>query len=195
MGRLVGYMRVSTSEQDLALQKHDLEKMSVDAIFHDVTSGANPKRPGLRDALNALQQGDTLVVWRLDRLGRSMRQLIDTVEEIQKQGAHLKSVNEAIDTGTATGRMLLHVLGALAEFERETIRERVTAGMAAAKRDGRHVGHPQSMRPDTVAVARGMLDEGKSWQEVSRIFNVSPSTLSRALRRQTGPAIQTQNVG
>lgn len=180
MGCLVGYMRVSTSEQDLALQKHDLEKMAVSAIFHDVTSGANPKRPGLKDALNALRQGDTLVVCRL---GRSMRQLIDTVEEIQKQGAHLKSVNEAIDTSTATGRMLLHVLGALAEFERETIRERVTAGMAAAKRDGRHVGRPQLMRPDMVAVTRGMLGDGKSWAEVSRLFCVSPSTLSRAIRR------------
>lgn len=189
MGRLVGYMRVSTSEQDLALQKHGLEKMGVDAIFHDVTSGANPKRPGLRNALNALQQGDTLVVWRLDRLGRSMRQLIDTVEEIQKQGAHLKSVNEAIDTSTATGRMLLHVLGALAEFERETIRERVTAGMAAAKRDGRHVGRPPLMRPDMVSVARVMLGDGKSWAEVSRLFNVSPATLSRALRRDDVPAV------
>lgn len=183
MSRLVGYTRVSTVEQDHALQRHDLEKLGVTEIFSDTTSGANPKRPGLKKALEAIEKGDTLVVWRLDRLGRSMRQLIDTVEEIQKRGAHLKSVNEAIDTSTATGRMLLHVLGALAEFERETIRERVTAGMAAAKRDGRHVGRPQSMRPDMVAVARGMLGEGKSWQEVSRLFSVSPSTLSRALRR------------
>lgn len=183
MGRRVGYMRVSTSEQDLALQKHDLEKIGVDAIFHDVTSGTNPKRPGLRDALNALRQSDTLVVWRLDRLGRSMRQLIDTVEEIQKQGAHLKSVNEAIDTGTATGRMLLHVLGALAEFERETIRERVTAGMAAAKRDGRHMGRPPLMTPDRVSLAREQLSAGRSWAEVARLFKISPATLSRALRR------------
>lgn len=184
MSRLIGYMRVSTAEQDLALQRHDLEKVGVDEIFHDVTSGANPKRPGLREALDALKQDDTLVIWRLDRLGRSMRQLVDTVEEIQKKGAHLKSVNEAIDTSTATGRMLLHVLGALAEFDRETIRERVGAGMAAAKRAGRHVGRPQLMRPDTVAIARDMLGEGKTWAEVSRLFNVSPSTLSRALNRQ-----------
>ena len=183
MSRLIGYTRVSTVEQDHALQRHDLAKLGVTEIFSDTTSGASPKRPGLKKALEALEKGDTLVVWRLDRLGRSMRQLIDTVEEIQEQGAHLKSVNEAIDTSTATGRMLLHVLGALAEFERETIRERVTAGMASAKRDGRHVGRPQSMRPDMVATARGMLAEGKSWQEVSRMFRVSPSTLSRALRR------------
>jgi len=183
MSRTIGYVRVSTVDQDPALQRNALSDMGVTEIFSDTTSGANPKRSGLKKALEALEKGDTLVVWRLDRLGRSMRQLIDTVEEIQKQGAHLKSVNEAIDTSTATGRMLLHVLGALAEFERETIRERVTAGMAAAKRDGRHVGRPRSMRPDTVALARQLLSEGKSWTEVSRVFSVSKATLSRALRR------------
>lgn len=177
MSRHIGYMRVSTAEQDLALQKHDLERVGVDAIFHDVTSGANPKRPGLRSALDALKQDDTLVVWRLDRLGRSMRQLVDTVEEISRKGAHLKSVNEAIDTGTATGRMLLHVLGALAEFER------VTAGMAAAKRDGRHVGRPQRLGPAKTETARALLDEGRSWAQVAQLFDVSPSTISRSIRK------------
>jgi len=184
MSRVIGYVRVSTVEQDPALQRNALSDIGVAEVFSDTTSGANPKRPGLKKALDALQKGDTLVVWRLDRLGRSMRQLVDTAEEIQNKGAHLRSLTETIDTTTAGGRVLFHVLGALAEFERETIRERVTAGMAAAKRDGRHVGRPQLMRPDMVAVARGMLGDGKSWAEVSRLFKVSPSTLSRALNRQ-----------
>lgn len=183
MSRTIGYVRVSTVDQDPALQRNALADIGVTEIFSDTTSGANPKRPGLRDALASLEKGDTLVVWRLDRLGRSMRQLVDTADEIQHKGAHLKSMTEAIDTTSAGGRVLFHVLGALAEFERESIRERVAAGMAAAKRDGRHVGRPQLMRPDMVAVARGMLGDGKSWAEVSRLFNVSPSTLSRALNR------------
>lgn len=183
MSRTIGYVRVSTVDQDPALQRNALADIGVTEIFSDTTSGASAKRPGLKNALAALKKGDTLIVWRLDRLGRSMRQLVDTADEIQNKGAHLKSVTETIDTATAGGRVLFHVLGALAEFERESIRERVVAGMMAAKRDGRHVGRPQLMTPDRVALAREQLTQGRSWAEVARLFSISPSTLSRALQR------------
>lgn len=183
MSRTIGYVRVSTVDQDPALQIHALEAASVVEIFRDTTSGANPARPGLNSALRDLKPGDTIAVWRLDRLGRSLRQLLDTAAAIEARGAHLRSLTEAIDTKTATGRMLFHVLGALAEFERETIRERVTAGMAAAKREGRHVGRPCRMGPGNTMTAHDMLDKGKTWAEVCQVFDISMATLSRALRK------------
>lgn len=183
MSRMIGYVRVSTADQDPALQVHALEAAGVIDFFSDTTSGANPARHGLNDALRDLKPGDTLAVWRLDRLGRSIRQLIDTASAIEANGAHLRSLTEAIDTRTASGRVLFHILAALAEFERETIRERVTAGMAAAKREGRHVGRPCRMGPGNTMTAHDMLDKGKTWAEVCRVFDISMATLSRALKR------------
>jgi DNA invertase Pin-like site-specific DNA recombinase len=184
-GRIIGYVRVSTVDQDAALQRDalmDLRPAPVE-IVEDIMSGARADRPGLARALAMLEPGDTLAVWKLDRLGRSLRQLMDTAETINGKGAALKSITESIDTATAAGRVLYHVLGALAEFERETIRERVTAGMKAAKRAGIHTGRPAKMTAARVREARTFLADGKSWNEVCRLFDISQSTLSRALTR------------
>lgn len=182
-GRIVGYARVSTGDQNLGMQTEALAAIGADPIHEDRASGAKADRPGLATALADLGPGDTLAVWRLDRLGRSLRQLIDTAETIRARGAHLRSLTESIDTGTAGGRVLFHVVGALAEFEREAIRERVTAGMATAKRQGRHVGRPSKFGQVQADAARRLLDAGSSWAETARALSVSESTLSRGLRR------------
>ena len=184
-GRIVGYARVSTGDQSLDLQTEALAKIGADPIRQDRASGAKADRPGLAAALADLAPGDTLAVWRLDRLGRSLRQLIDTAEAIAARGANLRSLTESLDTGTAGGRVLFHVLGALAEFERESIRERVTAGMATAKRQGRHVGRPGKFGQTQADAARRLLAAGSSWAETARALSVSESTLSRGLRRHS----------
>lgn len=181
--RIVGYARVSTGDQSLDLQTEALAKIGAVPIHEDRASGTKADRPGLAAALSDLSPGDTLAVWRLDRLGRSLRQLIDTADAIRAKGAHLRSLTESLDTGTAGGRVLFHVLGALAEFERESIRERVTAGMATAKRQGRHVGRPGKFGIAQADAARRLLDAGSSWAETARALSVSESTLSRGLRR------------
>lgn len=182
-GRIVGYARVSTGDQNLSLQTEALAGIGADPIHEDRASGAKADRPGLAAAVADLRPGDTLAVWKLDRLGRSLRQLIDTADAIQAKGAHLRSITQAIDTGTAGGRVLFHVLAALAEFERESIRERVTAGMATAKRQGRHVGRPGKFGQVQADAARRLLAAGSSWAETARALAVSESTLSRGLRR------------
>lgn len=187
MPRIVGYVRVSTADQSLDLQRNALADLGAAEIVQDVMSGAKADRPGLKKALAMLEAGDTLAVWKLDRLGRSLRQLIDTAEAINAKGANLRSVTEAIDTGTAGGRVLFHVLGALAEFERETIRERVNAGIGAARKAGRHLGRPTSMNAARTAEARRMLDDGKTWSEVCNVLRISAPTLSRALKRFPEP--------
>lgn len=171
--------------QDVRLQKDALMELRFPPcqIFQDVLSGSRADRPGLDELLATLQPGDVVAVWKLDRLGRSLRQLIDTAEVIQAMGATLHSVTENLDTSTASGRVLFHVLGALAEFERDTIRERVLAGMKAAKLAGRRVGRPARMNAARVAEARRMLGSGRSWNEVCRVLEISQATLSRALRR------------
>lgn len=183
--KVLGYVRVSTSEQDAALQRNALLELKVPPveIFEDVMSGAKADRPGLERALSMLRPGDTLAIWKLDRLGRSLRQLIDTAEIIKERGATLHSVTESLDTSTPGGRVLFHVLAALAEFERDTIRERVTAGMQAAKKAGKHVGRPARMTMARTGEARRMLGEGKSWNHVCRVLEISQPTLSRALRQ------------
>lgn len=183
MSRIIGYVRVSTADQNPAMQHAALEQAGASIVFEDRASGARSSRKGLADALAALEAGDTLAVWRLDRLGRSIRQLIETAESIQQRGAHLRSLTESIDTGSAAGRVLFHVLAALAEFERESIRERVTTGMATAQRHGKHVGRPARFTQAQADAARTLLADGASYAETARAFNVAESTLSRGLRR------------
>ena len=127
----IGYARVSTEDQNLDLQRDALEKAGCELIFDDMVSGTKARRPGLEKALSHLRRGDTLVVWRLDRLGRSLRHLIDTVTELQDKGIEFKSLQESIDSSTSGGKLVFHIFGALAEFEREIIRERTKAGLAA----------------------------------------------------------------
>ena len=130
---LIGYARVSTADQTLALQQDALTKAGCDQIFTDTASGAISERTGLEQALSHLRPGDTLVVWRLDRLGRSLRHLIDTITGLEARGIGFRSITEAIDTTTSGGKLIFHIFGALAEFERDIIRERTQAGLSAAR--------------------------------------------------------------
>jgi DNA invertase Pin-like site-specific DNA recombinase len=140
---LVGYARVSTAEQTLDLQEDALRKIGCEQIFTDTASGAKTDRLGLEEALSFVRAGDILVVWRLDRFGRSLKHLIETIGHLQERGIGFRSVQENIDTTTSGGKLVFHVFGALAEFERDLIRERTQAGLAAARARGRRGGRPR----------------------------------------------------
>ena len=150
---LIGYARVSTQDQTLNLQKDALEKAGCQKIFTDIASGAKQERKGLEDALSHVREGDTLVVWRLDRLGRSITHLIQTVSGLAERGVGFKSLTENIDTTTSGGKLVFHIFGALAEFERDIIRERTTAGLQAARARGRKGGRPKALTPKKAALS------------------------------------------
>jgi DNA invertase Pin-like site-specific DNA recombinase len=141
---LIGYARVSTTDQHLHLQQDALKSAGCLKIFTDTISGATTERKGLDEALDYVRSGDTLVVWRLDRLGRSLKHLIETVTMLQEKGIGFKSLTEQIDTGTSGGKLIFHIFGALAEFERNLIRERTNAGLTAARARGKRGGRPKS---------------------------------------------------
>lgn len=184
MSRMIGYARVSTiDKQTTLLQLDALKAAGVAKIFEDKASGSKTDRPGLRQALDELQAGDTLVVWRLDRLGRSLSHLIETSEEIAGKGAFFRSINDGIDTSTTTGRMIYNVLGALAQFEREIIRERVVAGLASAKRSGRRLGRPAKLTAADADTIRKLLADGETWNAVARTFRTSKTTIVRTLAK------------
>ncbi len=179
--RLVGYARVSTDDQTTALQADALKRAAVDVCYTEQASGSLAARPVLAQAIAALRAGDTLVVWRLDRLGRSLSHLIEIATTLRDRGIFLRSLSEGFDTSTASGRLLYHVLGAVAEFEREALKERTIAGMKAAKKRGQHVGRPQALNGSRLETARRMLRDGKSQTEVARILRVSRATIQRAV--------------
>jgi DNA invertase Pin-like site-specific DNA recombinase len=177
--RLVGYARVSTDEQTTALQADALERAAVALCYTENASGSAKSRPVLDQTLADLRAGDTLVVWRLDRLGRSLGHLIEIASTLRDRGIFLRSLSEGFDTSTASGRLLYHVLGAVAEFEREVLKERTIAGMKAAKKRGQHVGRPHALAGARLETARKMLKSGKSQTEVARILRVSRATIQR----------------
>lgn len=178
----IGYARVSTADQDPALQADALAAAGCTRIFFDAASGALADRPELAAALDYLRPGDTLVVWRLDRLGRSLRHLIATVEELRARGVEFASLTESIDTSTPAGRLIFHTFAALAEFERDLIRERTEAGLAAARARGRLGGRPSVMTTEKLKVARAMYDSGEhTTAAIARTVGVSRATLYRAL--------------
>ena len=175
---LIGYARVSTADQDLALQTDALEKAECGRIYKEHASGARADRPALARAFAELREGDVLVVWRLDRLGRSLKDLIGKVAELEEKGVGFRSLTESIDTTTAGGRLVLHVFGALAEFERELIRERTLAGLAAARARGRKGGRPPKMTKAKVRQAAVLLaDPETEVGAVCETLGVSKSTL------------------
>jgi DNA invertase Pin-like site-specific DNA recombinase len=179
---LIGYVRVSTHEQSLNLQQNALTKAGCERTFTDVASGALDERQGLSAALDFLRTGDTLVVWRLDRLGRSLKQLIDRVTALENRGVGFRSLTESMDTNTSGGRLIFHVFGALAEFERAVIRERTLAGLAAARARGRSGGRPKLMNATQVEMAKAMLaDCERPVREVYEALHVSRATLYRYL--------------
>ncbi len=176
----LGYARVSTLDQHLELQEDALTKAGCEKIFRDVASGAVDSRKGLTEAIEFARCGDTLVVWKLDRLGRSLKHLIETVNLLKERGVGLMSLQEKIDTTTSGGKLIFHVFGALAEFERELIRERTNAGLKAARARGRLGGRPPKLTSKQIEMAKRLLnDPTVSVVEVCRTLQVSRSTLYR----------------
>ena len=179
---LIGYARVSTQDQTLDLQTDALNRAGCEKMFTDTTSGAKSERPGLQEAMNHLRAGDTLVVWRLDRLGRTLKHLIATITDLSDKGIGFKSLQENIDTTTSGGKLIFHIFGALAEFEREVIKERTIAGLQAARARGRLGGRPklQSLDPKKVALARKLYEDGSMpVQELCDTLHMSKATLYR----------------
>jgi DNA invertase Pin-like site-specific DNA recombinase len=177
----IGYARVSTAEQNLGLQRDALEEAGCEIIYQDKgISGIAIERDGLTQVLSAIGAGDTLVVWKLDRLGRSLGFLCELVDRLGKQGAEFQSLTDGIDTTTHSGKLVFHIMGALAEFERDLIRERTRAGMKAAKKRGKHVGRPKALSPAQVQHMLELLAAGKTQREVAELLGVSANTIGRA---------------
>jgi DNA invertase Pin-like site-specific DNA recombinase len=189
---LLGYARVSTDEQTTRMQLDALQAAGCERTFSERASGASAERPVLADLLGHVRKGDTLVVWRLDRLGRSLPHLIEIVQRLEGGGVGLRSLTEGIDTTTANGRLIFHLFGALAEFERELIRDRTRAGLAAARARGRKGGRPAKLNAEKVKVATRLLkDPETTVSEVARTLGVHRSTLHKALqaaKASRGPA-------
>ena len=186
---LLGYARVSTLDQTLDLQLDALKQAGCERWFTDTVSGSTTERPGLSEALAFARPGDTLVVWRLDRLGRSLKHLIETITALHERGIGFKSVTESIDTTTPGGKLIFHVFGALAEFERDLIRERTQAGLAAARARGRKGGRPPSLSPKQQEVLRQLYaDKQNSIADITQTLRISKGTLYRYLGARAAPA-------
>jgi DNA invertase Pin-like site-specific DNA recombinase len=179
---LIGYARVSTDDQKLDLQTDALTKAGCEKIFDDHMSGAKAERPGLTKALEMCRVGDTLVVWRLDRLGRSIKNLIDLAELLEREGVGLKSCQEAIDTNTSGGKLIFHMFGALAEFERNLLRERTKAGLEAARARGRSGGRPKALNKTKRDLAVKLYnDREHSIKEICDVMGIGKTTLYKYL--------------
>src|SRR4051812_27529221 len=179
---LIGYARVSTLDQTLALQQDALTAAGCEQLYTDTVSGSVTERPGLTQALSHLRAGDTLVVWRLDRLGRSLPHLIETARQLQQQGIGFRSLQEQIDTTTSGGKLVFHVFGALAEFERDLIRERTHAGLTAARARGRLFGRPKVLSPQQVKQLQSLAKDGRNTvAEICQTLGISRSTFYRSL--------------
>ena len=182
---LIGYARVFTDDQNLDLQRDALVRAGCEKIYTDQQSGASTDRLGLTGVLEMVRSGDTLVVWRLDRLGRSLKHLIHLVEKLEHQGIGLRSLQENIDTTTNGGRLVFHLFGALAEFERNLIRERTQAGLSAARARGRQGGRPKLLDPKKRELALRLYQERQhSIVEICQIMGISKSTLYNYLAEQ-----------
>jgi DNA invertase Pin-like site-specific DNA recombinase len=197
---LIGYARVSTGEQTLDLQTDALHTAGCERLFTDTISGATSERPGLSEVLDFIRPGDTLVVWRLDRLGRSLRHLIETITDLEKKGIGFRSLNEAIDTTSTGGKLIFHIFGALAEFERDLIRDRTRAGLEAAWARGRKGGRPYAPAyrdKNRLALAQRLYDEKQTPVDtICQMLKVSRATFYRDVKemaRET-PAAATGSV-
>ena len=176
---LIGYARVSTRDQNLELQIEALTRAGCKKIFEDKISGSRSERPGLTNMLEMLREEDTLVVWKLDRLGRSVKNLIDLVGDLHKQGVQFKSLTDAIDTGTPSGRFFFHVMASLAEMERELMVERTRAGLDVARQLGRTGGRSRKMTDIKIESAKKLLANGVPPRDVAKNLGVSVPTLYR----------------
>jgi DNA invertase Pin-like site-specific DNA recombinase len=195
VAHLLGYARVSTADQHPELQLDALQAAGCYRIFVDTASGALDDRPELTKALDHLRPGDTLVVWKLDRLGRSLRHLIETLTALQQRGVGFRSLQESLDTTTPGGKLIFHIFGALAEFERDLLRQRTQAGLAAARARGRTGGRPPSLTPTKRALARQLYDSRQyTLAEIARTLGVSRASIYRHLAAERG-AVPTSRGG
>lgn len=185
-GTRIGYARVSTRDQELELQIAALRADGCDKVFEDHASGKLSSRPGLDEALAALSPGDVLTVWKLDRLGRSLRHLVETVTGLGDRGIGFRSLTESIDTTTGAGKFMFHVFAALAEFERDIIVERTRAGLAIAHANGRFGGRPHRLSPKQRELAVAMVRDGKTVAYVAQVLGVSRPTIYRAMEGSEG---------
>ncbi len=184
----IGYARVSTQEQDLALQLDALNEAGCEQTYQEKITGANKDRPQLQKLLEQLREGDTVVIWKLDRLARSLKDLVDLVGQIQEKGASFQSLNDQIDTTTAHGKFTFHIFAALAEFERDIIRERTNAGLAAARARGRKGGRPEGLSKKAqhaaIIAEQLYLERKLSIKEICQQLSISKATLYNYLRHQ-----------
>lgn len=176
-GAVIGYARVSTAEQNLDMQLKDLERVPCDRIFSEKVSAVSSKRPELERAMMLLREGDTLVIWRLDRLARSLTELLKRVQYIEACGAKLRSLNESLDTSTAVGRLLFHVLGSLAQFERDLTQERIASGMRAARERGVQLGALPMFDVKTRKQMQADRTAGMSIRSIATKYKCSPGTV------------------
>jgi DNA invertase Pin-like site-specific DNA recombinase len=185
----VGYTRVSKQEQNEALQRDALKEAGCEKYFGDNMTGSKFERKGLEELLAFVRAGDTVVVWKLDRLGRSLKDLIETLNLLKDQGVDFVSITEKIDTTTPGGKLIFHLMGALAKFERDLIRERTNAGLAAARARGRVGGRPRKLKTNSkVALARRMFaDQSHSISEICAALGISRATLYRYVKEETPP--------
>jgi DNA invertase Pin-like site-specific DNA recombinase len=183
---LIGYARVSTLDQDPALQLDALAAAGCAKIFEDRASGARADRPGLRQAFDYAREGDVLIVWKLDRLGRSLPHLIETVAALEQRGVGFRSLTESIDTTTSGGRLIFHLFGALGQFERDLIQERTRAGLAAAAARGRKGGRKPVVNADKLERARNMIAKGLTVREAATRLKIGKTALYEALRLGAG---------
>lgn len=184
---LIGYARVSTQEQNLDLQIEALTKAGCQKVFDDKSSGSHAERHGLAKVMEMLREGDTLVVWKLDRLGRSVKQLVDLVGELHKQGVQFKSLTDSIDTGTPSGRFFFHIMASLAEMERELTVERTRAGLEVARQLGRTGGRKRQMTDSKIESAKKLLANGVPPRDVAKNLGVSVPTLYRWIPASAHP--------
>jgi DNA invertase Pin-like site-specific DNA recombinase len=174
---LVGYARVSTQDQNLELQRDALNEAKCERIFEDKMSGSKADRPGLIEAISFMRPGDTLVIWKLSGLGRSLKQLIETVQLLQDKGIELKSLNESIDTATAAGKLLFHIVASFAQFERDNMIENTRAGLDAARARGKHGGRPKKLDAKKAAMARELRkDKTRTIKEICEVLKISRAT-------------------
>jgi DNA invertase Pin-like site-specific DNA recombinase len=186
---LIGYARVSTNEQDTTAQSSALKAAGCERIFREKATGGRWNRPELQRLLDHLRKGDMLVVWKLDRLSRSLRDVLTIMERIQEAKAGFRSLTEAIDTTTPAGRMMMQMIGAFAEFERAMLRERTRAGLEAARGEGRIGGRRPKLLPQQQTEVLKMVTQGKKTAaDAARLFNVHPATIGRLLARKGGDA-------
>jgi DNA invertase Pin-like site-specific DNA recombinase len=178
---VVGYARVSTITQTLEQQTEQLTAAGAGKIFSDLMSGARDDRPGLAECLKYLRDGDTLIVWRLDRLGRNMRNIVNTIHDLTERGITLRSLQDGVDTSTSTGRMVAGILTSIAEYERELVRERTALKLAHARKSGVKFGRPTKLNGDQAALARRMKESGETAATICKTLGIGRTTLYRYL--------------